>query len=79
MEAVASSMLSPKLDYPVKEREESLREHFTSNVSEDLVVIECVEWRPSRQRRRSGSPVRVRGKDQLRTLHVERLRRFCRH
>ena len=42
MEAVASSMLNPKLDYPVKEREESLRERFTSNVSEDLVVIECV-------------------------------------
>ena len=53
MEAVASSMLSPKLDYPVKEREESIREHFTSNVSEDLVVIECVGWRPSRQRRTS--------------------------
>ena len=53
MEAVASSMKNPKLDYPVKEREESLREHFTSNVSEDLVVIECVGWRPSRQRRTS--------------------------
>ena len=51
MEPVASSTLNPKLDYPVKEREESLREHFASNVADDLGVIESVGWRPLRQRR----------------------------
>ena len=51
MEAVASSTLNPKLDYPVKEREESQREHFVPNVSEDLVATECPGWRALRRRR----------------------------
>ena len=53
MEAVASSTLNPKLDYPVKEREESFREHFASNVADDLGVIESAGWRPLGQRRPS--------------------------
>jgi hypothetical protein len=51
MEAVASSMKNPKLDYPVKEREESQREHFVPNVSEDLAAIEYPGWRALRRRR----------------------------
>ena len=53
IEAVGSSTLNPKLDYPVKERQKYIREQFRSNVADDLAVIECVGWRPLRQRRAS--------------------------
>jgi hypothetical protein len=42
IEAVGSSTLNPKLDYPVKERQKYIREQFRSNVADDLAVIESV-------------------------------------
>ena len=52
MEIVASTTLNAKFDCPVKDGEESLLEHFASNVSEDVLFIDWSEWRSLCQPRR---------------------------
>ena len=59
MEIVASRTPIPKSGCPVKDSEESLWEHFVSNVSEDLVLVDCLECGPLRQQRARRS-LRVR-------------------
>ena len=56
-----STTLNPKLDCPVKDTEVCLGEDFLASVPEDLLIIECVEWRSLRQRRPFRSPTAQRG------------------